>query len=565
MNPHHVLKFLEYVIYKFGVKPKDWVLNAYFECEGEKISGEDLEASLACRGVISPIAISGNYVAFSGIKSVEWFYDRKIHHAFEHKDGVHTLEWKKYVKMGPRCWSEYFGDFEKILRTLPLMGGNSYELALVMLCAFQYKGVQGVTQELIRNFSGHLNDDQLEVLMKIMIEIYNASPNWINAGAIPKVLASQFASEPINEHEGITQELTTGEIDHAIDRRELASKQFSHDLSLLDCLYDLKVPELKSIAKNRGLSGYSKYVKADLVTVLYHDIVDESAVQWLLLNDEHFETLIALYERPLYDENDQTALELLGFGYCFVYYIGFHKILYVPEEVVDALQDELDQVYMASERNDKAEQAMVFAMMQFGIMSFSDFNAWVSHQEWLKDTPINIAETARMTSIGFDIKEELLFLPSMENDFQAIYQGIQEHAQTYSYCNFSQEAFEQVVSTGDWRITEAQRQFSQQLSDLGIGQESHFAILQDIQIAYIFKYPMQEMSEVLLDRFDKRNSHLSKGLRKAVTHYCTNGELWAYKGHVLKRTSKVIKLDVGRNEACPCGSGKKFKKCCGKV
>jgi preprotein translocase subunit SecA len=30
---------------------------------------------------------------------------------------------------------------------------------------------------------------------------------------------------------------------------------------------------------------------------------------------------------------------------------------------------------------------------------------------------------------------------------------------------------------------------------------------------------------------------------------------------------KQIKLDqpkVGRNEPCPCGSGKKFKKCCGK-
>ncbi|MHC4388714.1 MAG: SEC-C metal-binding domain-containing protein, partial [Planctomycetota bacterium] len=30
---------------------------------------------------------------------------------------------------------------------------------------------------------------------------------------------------------------------------------------------------------------------------------------------------------------------------------------------------------------------------------------------------------------------------------------------------------------------------------------------------------------------------------------------------------KQIKIDtpkVGRNEPCPCGSGKKYKKCCGK-
>ena len=32
-----------------------------------------------------------------------------------------------------------------------------------------------------------------------------------------------------------------------------------------------------------------------------------------------------------------------------------------------------------------------------------------------------------------------------------------------------------------------------------------------------------------------------------------------------KATKTVVKDDkIGRNEPCPCGSGKKFKKCCGK-
>jgi SWIM/SEC-C metal-binding protein len=28
--------------------------------------------------------------------------------------------------------------------------------------------------------------------------------------------------------------------------------------------------------------------------------------------------------------------------------------------------------------------------------------------------------------------------------------------------------------------------------------------------------------------------------------------------------TKVVEKSVGRNEPCPCGSGKKYKKCCGK-
>lgn len=31
----------------------------------------------------------------------------------------------------------------------------------------------------------------------------------------------------------------------------------------------------------------------------------------------------------------------------------------------------------------------------------------------------------------------------------------------------------------------------------------------------------------------------------------------------LKKTAKAAEKKVGRNEPCPCGSGKKFKKCCG--
>jgi uncharacterized protein len=30
-----------------------------------------------------------------------------------------------------------------------------------------------------------------------------------------------------------------------------------------------------------------------------------------------------------------------------------------------------------------------------------------------------------------------------------------------------------------------------------------------------------------------------------------------------RNVAEVMKMKVGRNEACPCGSGKKFKKCCG--
>jgi SWIM/SEC-C metal-binding protein len=36
---------------------------------------------------------------------------------------------------------------------------------------------------------------------------------------------------------------------------------------------------------------------------------------------------------------------------------------------------------------------------------------------------------------------------------------------------------------------------------------------------------------------------------------------------ILSNTPEPVKVDkkIGRNEPCPCGSGKKYKKCCGKA
>ncbi|MGK5092115.1 SEC-C metal-binding domain-containing protein, partial [Deltaproteobacteria bacterium TL4] len=34
--------------------------------------------------------------------------------------------------------------------------------------------------------------------------------------------------------------------------------------------------------------------------------------------------------------------------------------------------------------------------------------------------------------------------------------------------------------------------------------------------------------------------------------------------NTIQDTSQILLPEVGRNELCPCGSGKKYKKCCGK-
>ena len=56
-------------------------------------------------------------------------------------------------------------------------------------------------------------------------------------------------------------------------------------------------------------------------------------------------------------------------------------------------------------------------------------------------------------------------------------------------------------------------------------------------------------------------------IENEVIKFSNNTRLWILKGYTpeeLSPTTVIKKEKVGRNDPCPCGSGKKYKNCCGK-
>jgi SEC-C motif domain protein len=49
-----------------------------------------------------------------------------------------------------------------------------------------------------------------------------------------------------------------------------------------------------------------------------------------------------------------------------------------------------------------------------------------------------------------------------------------------------------------------------------------------------------------------------------VSRFAKTNERWFYIDGVVKKVGKIIQQqNLGKNAPCPCGSGKKFKRCCG--
>ena len=66
--------------------------------------------------------------------------------------------------------------------------------------------------------------------------------------------------------------------------------------------------------------------------------------------------------------------------------------------------------------------------------------------------------------------------------------------------------------------------------------------------------------------YSRPNSEDRFLLKKTLLDFIENISLWKYKGYTIKQIErKNVRNDikVGRNDLCPCGSGKKYKKCCG--
>ena len=69
--------------------------------------------------------------------------------------------------------------------------------------------------------------------------------------------------------------------------------------------------------------------------------------------------------------------------------------------------------------------------------------------------------------------------------------------------------------------------------------------------------------------FDDYNIELKKELEKEImslyNKYKEFISVWLYNGYSITEFNEMNKTKkIGRNEPCPCGSGKKYKKCCGK-
>ncbi len=79
-------------------------------------------------------------------------------------------------------------------------------------------------------------------------------------------------------------------------------------------------------------------------------------------------------------------------------------------------------------------------------------------------------------------------------------------------------------------------------------------------INYLWDFPIEDVDE-LIETFAEEGGFTCKGCGLKSYYNDNNQQIHIKSGKQMQQHGKK----VGRNEPCHCKSGKKYKKCCGKV
>lgn len=225
----------------------------------------------------------------------------------------------------------------------------------------------------------------------------------------------------------------------------------------------------------------------------------------------------------------------------------------------------------------------IAAVNLYGVISQEDFvslfNSYHERQTD-EDEVFSILISQVYAQIGFSFWDDYIVDDSFEeDDFKGVRHLLRDRRGKPRY----NPPFDEFIKYADWNYFED----TPQLEALRLALGKHIAnpdevldLVEELYDAFRAEWGMQEYMDLLSDHgvvFDDMNQ--VKAMLQLLVDAKNNTRLWQNHGHTPRELasrgrSKIIPfpgtqqqqaVKVGRNELCPCGSGKKYKNCCGKT
>ncbi len=358
----------------------------------------------------------------------------------------------------------------------------------------------------------------------------------------------------------------------------------SLDFTISRMLSEKNVTTLKKMAKALKIKGYTKMKKEELEVNLGAVLCeDEKIAEVFCFLDKKkwnlFENIFKL-ECIEVDEKSKTAIafmETLGIVYRFTY----EKVDYVsiPKEVKRVYETVIKTEFNAKrQRISLIDDYANSAMALYGLIKINDFIELFNDQN---SDIINFEETFTLLSIFSDneaeyciFKDYIVSRAFEENNFEdaerfasIIYsmpRYVPSRVEFLKYANYDYYEITSHITALKKYLVEKMN-IEELVAQLIVEEIHHLSAVQAKPQEFVDVFNKYKIITKEEQVYELMNLVLevSNNTRLVGNHGYTQAEIAEMRGEVISKKMPAVSNKIGRNEQCICGSGKKYKKCCG--
>lgn len=364
--------------------------------------------------------------------------------------------------------------------------------------------------------------------------------------------------------------------------------------SLGGFLQRLTRDELAEIRRSLQLKGASSLKKGELVELLSASLCEGLTELLCGLDKEQYELvrLVADSEgEAVVDESliDEQVLFFRQRGLLFSGKRDGERCIVLPEELLKAFlalnQTEIKRKVQLNSEYITLVQGMLH---YYGAMTLTQIMEQLKNNGYLTDdfTEVKVAGLLRDNAAPWSgmiaFEKEVFF--HLLADHQRV---MSDHAlrPTLDWRRFSKAELCQAGKSGFVEKTDAFLRLAEFIKEYyAITQAEAEGLAEECVYAINDGYSLTELVELLQESLEMDSDGIMQDFVALLTYLTNNTRQWGLKGHtpselsirdlayknVLHKPLRKAALlpekpkETGRNEPCPCGSGKKFKKCCAK-
>lgn len=379
-------------------------------------------------------------------------------------------------------------------------------------------------------------------------------------------------------------------------RREEEEKQYKKHwgeieipFTLDEVLNNFRKYELDEIRKNLEIKNVSSLKKAELIDVLKEAIPANLENTCSLWDNERFKLLtnIASNGGQLTAPNQNFEAEQINFfratGMIYTGTFKGKKILAVPEELIEPIITQKNNLSIRAtvKRNTEWMKLTRGLLYYYGTLSSTQLVKML--EKYLKDE-INSLELYRVIQNANSYRKEIHIDKEGFSNIRVFdpKRVKQEHdaRKNIDYYPFTKQ---QLLTAGEVGFVERNESYVELVNFLTqnfeINKEDADGYVEECVHATKIGDGPNDVLTFLSHTFEMNSMETVQALMGKVTYLMNNTREWFLKGYTstelfqeekkylqplpeFEQSKKIVK--VGRNDPCPCGSGRKYKKCCGK-